>query len=546
MKTDFVIDGFKLGQGKTFIIAEMSCNHNQDFDQAIKIIHEAKRVGANAIKLQTYTPDTMTLNCDNPHFQIKSGTIWDGITLHQLYQKAYTPWEWQQALFDEAKKIGLTCFSSPFDVTAVDFLEEIGVEIYKIASFEVTDHILLKRVAQTGKPVIISTGITELDEITQAVKILRNNGCPSICILKCTSSYPAPIEDANLRTICNIGDTFDCHVGLSDHTKGIEVPIAAVCLGASVIEKHFTLDNQSGSPDDKFSLMPEEFKNMVDSIRKVEQSLGCVKYEKSKNEKKSDVFRRSLFISTDIKAGEKFNSENIRSVRPGNGLHTKFYPDILGRRAKCDLKFGTPMSLEYMDDFKILFLGESDNSLLDYLREIGENVVSTADKIDVEFAKNFDFIISYGYRHIIRQPIIDLFPNKIINLHISMLPWNRGTDPNLWSFLEKTPKGVTIHRIDAGLDTGDILLQKEVNFDIRTDLYKMTLASTYWELRDTMCQLFKDNWYLLKNDMVVGVSQDPSAGSKHFGKEKEQIIDQLEHGWDTTIGELMNKFGEDF
>jgi pseudaminic acid synthase len=390
------IGNFQLGAGKTFIIAEVSCNHNQDYNQALEIVRKAKEVGADAVKLQTYTPDTITLNCNNEHFKINSGTIWDGQTLYDLYKKAYTPWEWHKPLQEEAHRLGLEFFSSPFDCSAVDFLEELNVPAYKIASFEVTDHILIKKIAQTGKPVILSTGITELDEISQAVSILRNNGCPDICILKCTSSYPAPLEDANLLTIPNIRDTFKVIPGLSDHTKGIEVPVASVCLGAKIIEKHFTLNNKSGSPDDAFSLEPLEFKQMVDSVRNVEKALGCVKYEKSNVEKKSNTFRRSLFICKDIAKGEKLTPENIKSVRPGIGLHTSYYENILGRRANKNLVFGTPLSLEHLDNFHILFLGEADNPLIKYLTDIGENVTDTNHPVSEEFASNFDFVISYG------------------------------------------------------------------------------------------------------------------------------------------------------
>lgn len=334
----------------TYIIAELSANHNQNIDNAIKLIHEAKKCGANAIKLQTYTPDTMTLNCDNEYFQINNDSLWDGRTLYNLYQEAYTPWEWVPILKKEAESLGLDLFSTPFDTTAVDYLEEQGMPAYKIASFEVCDHTLLKRIAKTGKPIILSTGICELDELAESVKILRENGCKNLCILKCTSAYPAKLEDANLKTITNIKETFDCIVGLSDHTLGIEVPIAAVCLGAKVIEKHFTLDRNGGSPDDKFSLEPDEFKQMVESVRKVEKAIGKIKYEKSNNEKKNKIFKRSLFIVENIKKGELFTEKNIRSIRPGYGLHTRYYDEIIGKRANQDLVKGIPMKWNYIEN----------------------------------------------------------------------------------------------------------------------------------------------------------------------------------------------------
>ena len=328
----------------TYIVAELSANHNQNYEHAIELIHAAKEAGADAVKLQTYTPDTITIDCNNEYFQINSGTLWDGTTLYDLYKKAYTPWEWHKSLKEEANKLGMELFSSPFDISAIDLLESLDVPAYKIASFEVSDHILLKRVAKTGKPVIISTGATELPEIAEAVDILKANGCKQICVLKCTSAYPAPIEDANLKTIQNMKETFETEAGLSDHTLGIEVPIAAVCLGANFIEKHFTLTRDSGSPDDAFSLTPDEFKQMVDSIRKVEKAIGKVKYIKSSKEKKSYKFRRSLFIVKDMKKGDIFTEDNISSIRPGNGLHTRYYENILGKPCNKDIEFGTPLS----------------------------------------------------------------------------------------------------------------------------------------------------------------------------------------------------------
>lgn len=328
----------------TYIVAELSANHNQDYNHAIELIHAANKAGADAVKLQTYTPDTITIDCDNEHFKINSGTIWDGNTLYELYSKAYTPWNWHKTLKEEANKLGMDLFSSPFDTTAVDFLLSLDVPAFKIASFEVTDHILLKKVAKTGKPVILSTGITELPEIAEAVDILKNHGCNDICVLKCTSAYPAPIENANLRTIKNIKKTFGTEAGLSDHTLGIEVPIASVCLGANFVEKHFTLSRDSGSPDDAFSLIPSEFKQMVDSIRKVEKSLGKIKYSKSNKEKKSYQFRRSLFVVEDMSEGEVFSDRNVKSIRPGNGLHTKYYDDIVGKKSLSNIKRGTPLS----------------------------------------------------------------------------------------------------------------------------------------------------------------------------------------------------------
>jgi pseudaminic acid synthase len=344
--TKMKINNTLIGDGHpTYIIAELSCNHNQDKEIALKLIDEAHKAGANAIKLQTYTPDTITLKCDRHEFtECLDGSIWEGQTLYDLYSKAYTPWEWHKELKEYANSLGMDLFSSPFDTTAVDFLESLDVPAYKIASFEITDHILIKRIAQTGKPVIISSGMASKGELEEAVNLLRENGTTQICMLKCTSAYPAKPEDANLLTIKNMMESFNVVGGLSDHTLGIEVPIASVCLGAKIIEKHFTLSRESGSADDAFSLTPSEFKQMVDSIRIVEKTLGEIKYGGVKKEQQSKNYRRSLFIVKDIKKGEVFTPDNVRSIRPSHGLHTKYYEDILGKIAREDIEFGTPLS----------------------------------------------------------------------------------------------------------------------------------------------------------------------------------------------------------
>lgn len=349
-KKHFKIKNRKIGLDyPTYIIAEMSCNHNQDIKIAYKLIDEAMRVGADAIKLQTYTPDTMTIKSDKPIFkECLKGTLWENNTLYDLYSKAYTPWEWHEKLKNYANKLGLDFFSSPFDPTAVDFLESINVPAYKIASFEITDHILIKKVAQTGKPVIISSGMASLSDLNDAIKVLKDNGCTQICMLKCTSAYPADPKDANLITIKHMAETFNIITGLSDHTLGVEVPIAAVALGARVIEKHFTLSRESGSADDAFSLTPDEFKQMVDSVRIVEKTIGNITYG-TNSENKSKKFRRSLFVVEDIKKGDLLTEKNIRSIRPSNGLHTKFYYDILGKKAREDLEKGTPLNWDLFE-----------------------------------------------------------------------------------------------------------------------------------------------------------------------------------------------------
>lgn len=327
-----------------FIIAEVSANHHGDFENAVKIIKEAKKAGADAIKLQTYTADTITLDCNNEYFQIKQGTIWDGTTLHKLYEEAYTPWEWQPKLKKIAEEEGLICFSSPFDKTAVDFLEDMNVPAYKIASFEITDIPLIEYIASKGKPIIISTGIATLADIQEAIDACKRMGNGQIILLKCTSAYPAPMEEINLNTIPNMRETFNVIVGLSDHTLGEEVAIASVALGAKVIEKHFILDRSVGGPDSTFSMEPHEFRKMVNSIRNVEKAMGTIKYDLSEKIKKSREFSRSLFIVKDVKEGELLTEENIKSIRPDFGMHTRYYNDILGKKARVNIEKGTPLN----------------------------------------------------------------------------------------------------------------------------------------------------------------------------------------------------------
>ncbi|WP_333786687.1 pseudaminic acid synthase [Methanomethylovorans sp.] len=332
-----------------FIIAELSANHLQNFDLAVDTIKAIKESGADAVKLQTYTPDTITIDSDNEYFQIKQDTLWDGKTLYELYKEAYTPWEWQPKLKELAEELGLIVFSSPFDRTAVDFLEEMNVPAYKVASFEITDIPLIEYIASKGKPVIISTGISTLSDIEEAVNACKRMGNHQISLLKCTSAYPAPFKEMNLRTIPNLKDTFKAVVGISDHTLGISVPIASVALGAKIIEKHFILDRNMGGPDAAFSLEPEDFRSMVKAVKEVESALGEVSYELTEKIKKSREFSRSLFIVEDVKAGDKLTPENVRSVRPGFGLHPRYLDRILGRKAKKDIKKGTPLDWDLVE-----------------------------------------------------------------------------------------------------------------------------------------------------------------------------------------------------
>ena len=332
------------GDSPIFIIAELSANHLQNFALAAKTIRAIKESGADAVKLQTYTPDTMTINYKSEHFLIKQGTPWDGKTLHQLYKEGYMPWEWQPRLTKIAEDLGLICFSTPFDKTAVDFLENMKVPAYKVASFEITDTPLIGYIASKGKPVIMSTGIATLSDIEEAIITCRKYGNNQIVLLKCTSAYPAPLDEVNLKTIPDLAERFKVVVGLSDHTLGISVPITAVALGAKIIEKHFIFDRKLNSLDSAFSLEPNEFKAMVKAVREAEEAVGKIKYELTEKAEKNRIFSRSLFVIKDVKQGELFTEANIRSIRPGVGLHPKYLNDILGKKAKKDIRRGMPLS----------------------------------------------------------------------------------------------------------------------------------------------------------------------------------------------------------
>ena len=332
---------------RPFIIAEMSGNHNQSLERAMQIVEAAADAGADAIKLQTYTADTMTINARHGLFDIKDeASLWNGKNLYELYQIAYTPWEWHQPLFEHAKSRGLIAFSSPFDATAVDFLEELEVPLYKVASFENTDHPLLKKIAKTGKPVIMSTGLTTAADIDESVRVLRDNGCQELILLKCTSTYPATPDNSNLMTIPHMGQMFNCHVGLSDHTMGIGAPVAAVALGARVIEKHFTLRRSDGGVDSAFSLEPQELKALVIESERAFRALGKVQYGVMDAEQNSRRFKRSIYVVRDVAAGEAFTAENLRVIRPGDGLEPKYYEQLLGTKSNKSIKAGTPLNMD--------------------------------------------------------------------------------------------------------------------------------------------------------------------------------------------------------
>jgi pseudaminic acid synthase len=338
----------RIGTGlPVYVIAEMSANHLQSFDQAVEIVRAARDCGADAVKLQTYTADTITIQCDRPEFRI-SGTVWNGRELHELYREAFTPWDWQPKLKRIAEGLGMDLFSSAFDSTAIDFLEKMNVPAHKVASFELMDIPLIQKMARTGKPLIMSTGMATLEEIEEAVLGARQAGAAQIALLKCTSAYPAPPEEMNLRTIPEMAKHFGVPVGLSDHTMGIAAPVAAVALGSCIIEKHLTLSRAMPGPDNAFSLEPHEFKAMVEAVRTAEKALGAVSFGAIGQEKTSKTFRRSLFVVEDVRQGAEFTASNVRSIRPGHGLHPRHLPEVLGKHAAREIKRGTPLSWEFV------------------------------------------------------------------------------------------------------------------------------------------------------------------------------------------------------
>lgn len=345
-----IIDNFKVSNDSPcYIIGELSANHGGDINIAKQSIKALKECGANAVKIQTYTPDTLTIDCDNEYFKLNHGSIWDGTTLYKLYQSAYTPWEWQKELSDYAKQVGLTLFSTPFDKSSVDFLEYLNVPAYKVASFEIKDIPLIEYIASKNKPIILSTGVATKNDIYEVLNSCKKTKNLDIALLKCTSSYPAKLEDANLNTMRDMKNEFNTIVGLSDHSIDMEVPITAVALGAKIIEKHFILDKNIGGPDSSFSLDKNQFKQMVYSIRKVEKCIGKILYNTDDDLKKHIKFSRSLFIVKDLKKGEILKEDNLRSIRPGYGMHPKYYYDVLGRKVNKDIKRGTPLAPSYLE-----------------------------------------------------------------------------------------------------------------------------------------------------------------------------------------------------
>jgi N-acetylneuraminate synthase len=350
-KSEVTISGRSIGSGyQPFVIAEMSGNHNQSLERALEIVDAVAKTGAHALKIQTYTPDTMTIDLDEREFHIGDPeSLWSGTSLYKLYGQAYTPWEWHKPIFERAKELGLIAFSTPFDDTSVDFLESLNVPCYKIASFENTDLPLIRRVAATGKPIIISTGMASIAELDDTVRAAREAGCKDLILLKCTSTYPATPANTNILTIPHMRELFGCEVGLSDHTMGVGVSVASVALGATVVEKHFTLNRADGGVDSAFSMEPAEMQQLVQETERAWQALGAVSYGATAAEKKSMVFRRSLYVVTDMRAGEVLSKENVRAIRPGHGMATKYFDVILGKRLRRSAKRGTALSWDLLD-----------------------------------------------------------------------------------------------------------------------------------------------------------------------------------------------------
>lgn len=533
-----------IGDGyPAYIIAEMSANHSGSIERAKEIIREAKRCGADCVKIQTYTPDTLTIDCHNRYFQVENGT-WEGENLYSLYGKAYTPWEWQKELKEEADRVGIDFFSTPFDRSSVDFLEEIGMEFYKIASFEMIDLPLLKYVASKGKPIIMSTGMGSLEEIKEAVEAVYETGNTQLALLKCSSAYPAISDDMHLRTIVDMKERFHMPIGLSDHSMGHLGAATAVAMGANIIEKHFCISREIENPDASFSMNPAEFKEMVDTIRQVEKAKGQVYYGVSSQEESSLVFRRSVFTIADIKKGERFTEENTRIIRPGYGVKPKYLTDILGMKAAEDIERGTPVQFDLMEKKSILFLTNNQESLALYEwlkeHETGREVYVISNKLTPDMVKGLDpaFIVSYNYRHIIPGEILEYMLGKAVNLHVSYLPYNRGSSPNFFSFIDDTPKGVTIHEMTAGLDKGRILCQREIIFDEE----KETFASSYSRLQQEIMELFKENWDAIKAGALKGFLPI-EKGTYHTMKQLQQFQETHPFAWSDVIAEKKREWG---
>lgn len=523
-----------IGEGcPVYMIAEMSANHAGSLERAKEIIHAAKESGADCIKVQTYTPDTLTIDCSNQYFQVENGT-WAGENLYGLYGKAYTPWEWQGALKEEADKIGIDFLSTPFDRSSVDFLEGLGLKFYKIASFEMVDLPLLEYVASKGKPIIMSTGLGTLEEIREAVEAVYGAGNRQLALLKCSSVYPAEPADMHLGTIRDMRSRFGIPIGLSDHSLGSLSSVTAVALGAAIIEKHFCISREIDNPDASFSMTPGEYRALVDQVRAVEKAIDVPVYGATAQEESSVVFRRSIFCVKDIAKGEALTEENIRVIRPGYGLKPKYYKDILGLCADRFIERGTPLSFDVLEKGAVLFLTNNQNTegLYQWLKEQEPLVYKVTNKLTADMVKQLEpsFVVSFNYRHLISAEVLELLPGRIINLHTSFLPFNRGSAPNFFSFYENTPKGVTIHLMDSGLDTGDILCQRELSFEED----KETFASTYDKLLEEIVRLFQENWAGIRQGRLAPRRQE-GQGTYHRMCDLEAIRQIHPFAWTDNI-----------
>ena len=532
-----------IGEGcPVYMIAEMSANHAGSMERAKEIIHAAKESGADCIKVQTYTPDTLTIDCDNKYFQVQNGT-WNGENLYQLYGKGYMPWEWQGALKEEADRVGIDFLSTPFDTTSVNFLEGLGLEFYKIASFEMVDLPLVEYIASKGKPVIMSTGMATLEEIREAVDAVYKTGNHQLVLLRCSSVYPADPAQMNLRTIQDMKERFQIPIGLSDHSMGSLSAVTSAALGAAVIEKHFCLSREIENPDASFSMTPGEYRAMVQEVRMAEAALGEVSYGVSSQEESSMVFRRSVFAVRDISAGEELTEQNTRIIRPGYGLKPKYYRDSLGMRADRELKRGTPVSFGALEKGAVLFATNNANTegLYRWLKQREPAVYKVENKLTPQMVEELapSFIVSFNYRHIIPEEVLGQMPGRIINLHTSFLPFNRGSAPNFFSFWDDTPKGVTIHLMDKSLDTGDILCQRECSFDEEQE----TFASTYDKLLENIQDLFRENWEQIKTGKLVPRRQT-GEGTYHRMRELEAIRKEHPFTWEDRIADFKRTLGD--
>lgn len=543
MKT-FKINNRIIGEGyPAYIIAEMSANHAGSIERAKEIIRAAKESGADCVKIQTYTPDTLTIDCHNKYFAITEGT-WEGENLYGLYGKAYTPLEWQAELYEEAKRVGIDFFSTPFDNATADFLEDMGMEFYKIASFEMIDLDFLRHVAAKQKPMIVSTGMSTLEEMKEAVNAVYETGNHQLALLKCSSAYPAISDEMNLKTIQHMKEVFDIPIGLSDHSMGSLGAVTAVALGACIIEKHFCLGREIENPDASFSMTPEEFKQMVEDVRAVERAMGKPTYGMSPSEKNNMVFRRSLFAVEDIKAGEAFTTDNIRSIRPGYGVKPKYRQDFLTMTAGKDIKRGEPLQFEQVKKGAVLFLTNNSNTDDFYKRlcECEEMVYRFTNKLTLDIVKGLEpsFVVSFNYKHIVSADVLDYMKGRIVNLHTSYLPYNKGAAPNFFSFYENTPKGVTIHEMVAGLDEGAILLQKEVPMKAEEESF----VTSYDKLIAIMEELFFANWNALKRGEIQAVKQ-AGEGTYHTSKELVEIRNKTDFSWNDNIAEVLDRIQND-